>query len=411
MTLKILAIGDSTSNIYLMKKFAKNIEIHLIDFPKKGVDKTTTGKDGIEFFDSLLISKQVEKIKKIKGQYDLCIAIPWAGARIAYLAGINYIMYFVGNDITTPPFSKENKNYNYFEKHFYKKILDTAVACIAPMDEYFIPLKKYRKDAIRLDRMFVDTEIFNEKIEPIKIQKEKFTFLSAQRFGLEKGIEKIWKAIELCKTDFEILQVKWFIEDSSRTVKEFNQLGEINKKLVDKIPKKIRFIPLIKRDELGKYFAGVDAVMGQMRSGVMGGVEREAAFCKKPVICFANPKKLSVIDGEKILPPFLPQSNDPQEIAKIIDMVVESKQFRENLAAKEYEYVKKLSDPELVSKDWENILLSVFKKNKNLDRKLSIFTRIENFIICRIEKSYIKKFRDKNISVWGKEEYERLIKE
>ena len=50
--MKILAIGDSTSNIYLMKKFAKNIEIHIIDFPKKGVDKTTTGKDGIEYFDS-----------------------------------------------------------------------------------------------------------------------------------------------------------------------------------------------------------------------------------------------------------------------------------------------------------------------------------------------------------------------
>ena len=409
--MKILAIGDTADNNHILKKFAERSHIHLIDFPKKGVAKVSNVQSGREYFDSLLISKQVEKIKKIKGQYDLCIALPWAGARIAYLAGINYVMSFVGNDITTPPFSKENKNYNYFEKRFYKKILDNAIVCIAPMDEYFIPLKKYRKDAIRLDRMFVDTEIFNEKIEPIKIQKEKFTFLSAQRFGLEKGIEKIWKAIELCKTDFEILQVKWFIEDSSHTVKEFNQLGEINKKLVDKIPKKIRFIPLIKRDELGKYFAGVDAVMGQMRSGVMGGVEREAAFCKKPVICFTDPKKLSVIDGEKILPPFLPQSNDPQEIAKIIDMVVESKQFRENLAAKEYEYVKKLSDPELVSKDWENILLSVFKKNKNLDRKLSIFTRIENFIVCRIEKSYIKKFRDKNISVWGKEEYERLIKE
>ena len=110
MTLKILAIGDSTSNIYLMKKFAKDIEVHLIDFPKKGVDKTTTGKDGMEYFDSLLISKQVEKIKKIKDKYDLCIAVPWSGARIAYLAGINYIMYFVGGDITNPPFSKDNKN-------------------------------------------------------------------------------------------------------------------------------------------------------------------------------------------------------------------------------------------------------------------------------------------------------------
>ena len=57
MKLKILAIGDSISNIYLMKKFAKNVEIHLIDFPKKGVDKITTVSDKIEYFDSLLISK------------------------------------------------------------------------------------------------------------------------------------------------------------------------------------------------------------------------------------------------------------------------------------------------------------------------------------------------------------------
>ena len=329
MTLKILAIGDSTSNIYLMKKFAKNIEIHLIDFPKKGVDKTTTGKDEIEYFDSLLISKQVEKIKKIKDRYDLCIAVPWAGARIAYLTGINYVMYFVGGDITTPPFSKENKNYNFLEKHFYKKILDKAVACVAPMDEYYTPLKKYRKDAIRLDRMFVDTEIFNEKIQPNKLKKEKFTFLYAQRFGLEKGIDKIWKAIELCKSDFELLQVKWFIEGDT-TIEEFDGLSSINKKLVDEKPDKVRFIPLIKREELGKYFARVDAVMGQMKGGVQGGIEREAAFCKKPVICYIDPKKPNIIDGENIIPPFLPQSNEPQEIANIIDSVVESKQFRDN---------------------------------------------------------------------------------
>lgn len=409
MKLKILAIGDSTSNIYLMKKFAKNIEIHLIDFPKKGVDKTTTGKDGIEYFDSLLISKQVEKIKEIKDGYDLCIAVPWAGARIAYLAGINYIMYFVGGDITNPPFSKENKNYNSFERYFYKKILDNAVACIAPMDEYYTPLKKYRKDAIRLDRMFVDTEIFNEKTQPINLKKEKFTFLSAQRFGLEKGMDKIWKAIELCKSDFELLQVKWFIEDT--TIEEFNELSSINKKLIDKRPDKIRFIPLIKREELGKYFAGADAVMGQMRAGIQGGIEREAAFCKKPVICYTDPKKPNIIDGEKIIPPFLPISNEPQEIAKIIDMIVESKQFRDDLAEKEYEYIKKISDPELVSKDWENIFMNVFEKNKTLDRKSSIFDRLTSFIILKIEKMYIKKFREKNIYAWGKEEYERLTRD
>ena len=318
-------------------------------------------------------------------------------------------MYFVGGDITNPPFSKENKNYNSFERYFYKKILDNAVACIAPMDEYYTPLKKYRKDAIRLDRIFVDTEIFNEKTQPINLKKEKFTFLSAQRFGLEKGMDKIWKAIELCKSDFELLQVKWFIEDT--TIEEFNELSSINKKLIDEKPDKVRFIPLIKREELGKYFAGADAVMGQMRAGIQGGIEREAAFCKKPVICYTDPKKPNIIDGEKIIPPFLPESNEPQEIAKIIDMIVESKQFRDDLAQKEYEYVKKISDPELVSKDWENIFMKVFEKNKTLEKKLSVFDRLMNFIILKIEKMYIKKFREKNIYAWGKEEYERLTRD
>ncbi len=86
-------------------------------------------------------------------------------------------------------------------------------------------------------------------------------------------------------------------------------------------------------------------------------------------------------------------------------------QFRDNLAIKEYEYIKKISDPELVSKDWENILVSVLKNNKNLERNLSIFERLYNYIILRLEKKYIKKFREKNIQAWGKEEYERLIRE
>jgi glycosyltransferase involved in cell wall biosynthesis len=409
MTLKILAIGDIANTIYLMKKFTKNVEIHIIDFPKKGVEKITAAKDGIEYFDSLLISKQVEKIKKIKDGYDLTIALPWSGARIAYLAGVNYVMYFVGNDITTPPFSKENKNYNFFERRFYKKILDNAIVCVGATEECFQPLKKYRKDAIRLDRVFVDIEIFNEKIQPIKLQKEKFTFLSAQRFGLEKGMDRIWKAIELCKSDFELLQVKWFIEDT--TVEEFSKLGTVNQKLVDEKPKKVRFIPLIKREELGKYFVAVDAIMGQVRSGIQSGVEREAAFCKKPVICFTDPKKPNIIDGEIIIPPFLPESNEPQEIANTIDMVVESKQFRDNLAVKEYEYVKKLSDPELVSKDWENIFMKALEKNKMSNGKLSMFDRLTNFIFLMIEKIYIKKFRAKNIRIWGKEEYERLTRD
>ena len=106
--MKILAIGDTADDYYTLKKFTERSEIHLIDFPKQGVAKTTNIPTGREYFDSLLISKQVKKIKDIKDDYDLCIILSWAAARVAYLSGINYIMYFVGSDIGNPPFVKNN---------------------------------------------------------------------------------------------------------------------------------------------------------------------------------------------------------------------------------------------------------------------------------------------------------------
>ena len=106
--MKILAIGDTADNFLNKKKFAERSRVHLIDFPKKGVAKISNIQSGREYFDSLLISKQVDKIRKIKDDYDLCIVISWAAARVAYLSGINYIMEFVGGDIGNPPFAKNN---------------------------------------------------------------------------------------------------------------------------------------------------------------------------------------------------------------------------------------------------------------------------------------------------------------
>ena len=55
--------------------------------------------------------------------------------------------------------------------------------------------------------------------------------------------------------------------------------------------------------------------------------------------------------------------------------------------------------------------MKVFEENKRLDRKLSTFDKLMNFIILKIEKMYIKKFREKNIYAWGKEEYKRLTRD
>jgi len=412
--IRILAIGDVADNLFTLKKFAKNFEVYLINFPRKQDALLTYSSEGIEFFDSLLISKQVKKIKQIKDRFDLCIVMTWAGARVAYLAGLNYIMYFSGSDIVTPPFVKNPtppflktpvSNFNFFERKFYKKVFDTAIACVAPFDEYYLPLKKYRKDAIRMDRVFVDTEMFNQNINPINIKKDKFTFFSPQRICTEKGFDVIWEALKLCKTDFQILQVEWFVQRNEEEKKS-------NEKLMKEKPPQVKLIPLIKRNEVSKYFMFADAILGQFGLGMQGGIERDAAFCRKPVVCYTNPERPTIIDGEKVLPPFLPNSNDPKKIAELLDQIVESEEFRNKLAEDEFNYITELSSPEKVANEWHNIFESMYKKYGNINRKSGkISIIIENFLSKWMEKLYyIKKMKQKNIESWGKEEYEKLMK-
>ena len=145
--MKILAIGDTADDYYTLKKFTERSEIHLIDFPKKGDNKTSNIHTGREYFDSLLISKQVKKIKDIKDDYDLCIILSWAAARVAYLSGINYIMYYAGSDIGNPPFAKNNipiytdfkkplPHLNWIERSFYKKVFYNAITRLTSNFEF-----------------------------------------------------------------------------------------------------------------------------------------------------------------------------------------------------------------------------------------------------------------------------------
>ena len=411
--MKILAIGDTADNSVSLKKFAKNCKIHLITFPRKQAEIFTLSKD-VEEFDSLIISKQVKKINQIKKDYDLCLVLTWSAARIAYLANLNYIMYFVGGDITEAPFEKMPKspylkkpihNRNFLERYFYKKIFDSAICCVAGTEEYFEKLRKFREDSIRLDNVFVDTTIFNDKVKPIKLEKKKFTFLSAQKFGLEKGFDIIFEALKLCKTDFEILQVEWYTQ---RTEEEKTLVRELLKKK----PAMMKFIPLIKRDELASYFRSSDAILGQMRAGMLGGIERDAAFCKVPILCYIDQTKPMIIKNEKVIPPFLPKTNDPKELAEVIDKIVESKEFREKLANDEFEYCKKLYHPENAIEAWEELFMKIEKRYPTINKNSSkIMKFLENKILEYIEKFvYKKKMKAKNIEGWGEEKYQKLTK-
>ncbi len=395
MTLRVLGIGDVGNQTLVLSKFLKKSKIHLIAFPREG-NAIKTYADDMEFFSSYKVTENLKKINEIKDDFDICLTT-FAGARLAYLADLNYIMYFVGDDIRTPPFIKNPKDpflnqplpsLNFLERRFYKKVLENASVCIAFDEELYSYLKKYRKDAISLNGMIpVDTTIFNDAVRPIEREKTKFTFLSAQRIGPSKGIDIIWEALRLCKTDFEVLQVEWFEERNEEERK-------INKHFLETKPPQVKLIPLIKREELPRYYVFADAIIGQIGLGTQANVEREAVFCKKPVIHYPDPKIKYIINGKEVTAPFLPKTKDPKDLANIIDMVVESKEFREKLAEEEYNFIKKLCDPDSCAKLWDEIFEMVCQKQKTISKNSSyIIKKIRIFFFLVANRFYFSKFK------------------
>jgi len=390
LTLRILAIGDSANLFKILSKYVKRSEIHIINFPLKDASSHTYDPN-VEFFKSSNLIECVKRINEIKENFDLCITMG-VTALYAYLAGLNYIIYFVGDDIRVPFFKKNAKlpyftkslhSLNYFEREIHKNVLKNAIACVTMGEEFFNLLKKYRKDAIRLDRIPVDTSIFNESSKQIKSSKKKFTFLSPSRFGVNKGFDLLWDALPLCKSDFEILQVKWFDE---RTEEE----RYTNHKLMEKKPTQVKIISLIKNNEMADYMMSVDAVIGDLRSwSHKGGIERETAMCKRPIISFQDPKSKTILDGEEFEPPFYPNSRRPDELAELIDKIVESKIFREDLAAKQNIFIKELANPHKAAEFWDSLFEDLHKKINSIkkDSKLLIIFRLMYLRI--VSKLYI----------------------
>ena len=397
LKIKVLAIGDLANNAVILKKFVKESNIHVINFRWETASKFTDIKEDVEFFDSLKIKDQLKKILEIKNNYDLVLVQSWSGARLAYLANLSYIIYFVGSALRVPPFIKNPRleylkeplsSLNYFERKFYKNILDNAVACVANADDLFKQLKKFRTEETYQIGIPIDTTMFNENVKPIKCEKNKFTFFSPQRIGLAKGFDIIWGALKLCKSDFEVLQVEWFL--GQRT----NEEKEINAKLIKNLPSQVKLIPIIKKEEIANYYSFADAIIGQMKNGLGAAVEREASYCKKPVVQYADPKIKFEVDGIYTNSPFLPHSNNPKDVADIIDNIVLSKEFREKLTNDEYNFVKKIADPEIIAKKWDKLFNKLVDENKinhSQSSKIIIKFRLINFLI--INRLYFKKLK------------------
>lgn len=395
MVVKVLAIGDVANVMKTISKITKKSKIHIINFPKDGAGVYISDED-VEFFSSWNVRKQVKKINEIKDNYDICITMG-TGDRIAYLADLNYIQYFVGRDIDAPRFIKNSKEQwfktplhklNFLERKFYYNSFENALEHIA--GRWVFPfLKKFDKNGIRMDMMHIDSTIFSDKNERLKQEKTKFTFFSPQRMGIPKGTDLLWEGLKFCKSNFEIIQVNWFDESNEEELK-------IKEKLLEEIPIQVKLVPMIKRNDMNKYYNFSDAVLGNMCGGYTELVELEGVMCKKPVLQYQSKKMTVIIKNNEILPPFYPLSNSPKDIAKAIDLTVESKEFREQLVRDQSEFIKKFSEPNFIGEWWDNIF-EKFSNETHSIRKNSSNTSIKfrMYLFLIGNRLYWKKLRKK----------------
>ena len=394
MVLNILVISDVGNYFKTVSKYVKKSKIHIINFPKDGAG-VYTYDENYELFENYKVDEQVKKINEIKNDFDLAVVMG-SGERIAYLSDLNYISYYVGRDIDAPRFIKNSKEpwykeplhkLNFFERRFYKKTFDFAVAHIAPT-WVFEHLKKYQGNNIKMDLKPIDLSLFNDNLESLEKKKEKFTFFCPQRMGIPKGTDILWKALEYCKSDFQILQVDWRdtgTDEENRTSLE----------LRENLPSQVKLIPMIKRKEIPNYYKWCDAVIGNLKIGSFEYVELEAVMSKKPVINFTDKKIKIFYDEKEIESPFIPRDNDPEKIAEVIDKFVLSEQFKEKIFEKEYEFVEKISDPEKAGKWWDSLFEKLVKDYPSINRKsnkMNVKLRMVSFLIAnRLYFNKIKK--------------------
>ena len=393
MTIKVLAIGDVGNILQTIKKFTKKSEIYIINFHKDGTGIYTYADD-VETFPNYKVSEHVKRINEIKDNFDICITMG-TGERIAYLADLNYIAYYVGRDIDAPRFIKNSREewfneplhtLNIFERWFYKNAFKNAIAHIAGI-WVFEHLKKYTKNGIKLDMAPVDTTIFNSDVKPIEKEKKKFTFFSPQRIGIPKGTDLIWNALSYCKSDFEIIQVNWFDVSTKEELR-------IKDELLKTKPPQVTLVPMIHREDMPRYYTFADAVLGSMRIGTYAATELDATMCKKPVILYTNPQMKLIANGKEIKSPFLPTCNEPKVIAEIIDKVVTSSDFRNKLVEEQYKFVKEIADPEKVAAWWDSFFEEIAQKHKSIRKNSSLVRvklRLWYFLIAN--RLYFTKFK------------------
>lgn len=393
--IKVLVIGDASNYMYKVGKCVKKSEIHIINFPRSGASNITY-TENVSYFESESLTECIKKIKKIKDQYDVCITI-FEGSDVAYFSGINYIKHFVGGDIRYPKWIKNSKpkylksniyHGNFLERKIQKKILNQAFLCTVFGSEQFKKLSSYHRNVKQINYAPIEKDFLDNKLKKSKKDK-KFRFFSPNRCCYDKKLDLFFKAVDFCKTNFEVLQVEWF---DQRTEEEL----KTNRKLFEDRPSKIKSIPLVKKEDMKKFYDSVDGVIGdQAYEDSFGFVEMEASLMKKPLVKYTKPNAVVNLDNKTIEMPFVPKSQNLLEFAKTVDRIVEDESFRENLIQDQFNFIKLISNPEKVGEEWDSLFEEVYNLTGTINRKSSntklIFELFSHKLITRLNVWYVKR--------------------
>ena len=159
-------------------------------------------------------------------------------------------------------------------------------------------------------------------------------------------------------------------------------------------PPQVKLIPVIKREEIPRFYAFADAVIGEMKRGDGSAIEKEAVYCKKPTLCYYDPKIKFSFEDRLIPSVFLPHSSDPKELAELIDRLVESAEFREKLVKDEYEFVKKVFDPHKDASRWDELFANLQARHTSIIRESSnLKLRMRLLFFLLANRFYLKKMK------------------
>lgn len=348
LTVNVLVVHDSSSFAFIFQKYLQG-ETTAIYFSSHEV--TTSQVKNPLFFVKKGIHYQINQIKELSKKYDVFLCIGWPAAAICYLAGVNYVMYFIDSYID-PEYrirKKMSSIKQYVLQDIYKATLECSTFTIAGLPDYAQILAKYRTDS-KIIFPFIDTEMFNPNVKKIQLNQNKFTFFSPQRIEPWKGQLIAWEAIRLTKSDFVVLQTDW-------------GTGEYHDKAITTKPDKVKIIPRVKHEDMPNYFVSVDALLGQISDSSIGSTEREAALCNIPVFCYA-PSSFSEND------PMYKKSKEPRYIAEYIDKIVTDKNFRDELKKIQHDWVRETFDSNKLLKQWQRVFENAVRKKRSQGVKL-----------------------------------------